>query len=274
MGATLPFVTPNSRGINPVARALVSIVTVCVLISCAGGPGTESPTPVSSALAAAPVLRLLDITPRDGARVDSGTVIVARLAYHIPDFDPDRTYAISAVFAGLEGGMFNRGGGQGEIRSPLGVVTVRHSMESLWRTGFSGAARPLTGSFFLLEHNPLLDAEDTIQVGDQMRIRAVRTSAPVRARSRMFFFNGAGPARSMTARFPDVIEEYWTYQPHKALAVAYETPTRWTHGYAYGYPSFGAATRRALEECHEAAERREIDAPCRLVVVDDQEPEQ
>jgi hypothetical protein len=256
-----------------VAKAFVAIVTICVLMSCARGPGAESPTPASGAPAAAPVLRLLDITPRDGARVDSGTVIMARLAYHIPDFDSDRIYTVSAVFAGVEGGMFSRGGRHGQIGSPLGIVTVRHALERLWERGANEPAMPLTGSFHLLESGSVPAAVDTLRVEGQTRIRVGRIST-VRARSRTFFFNGTGPTRSMGARFPEVMEEYWVYRLHKALAVAYETASRWTYGYASGYPSPEDAAGRALEECRAAAELREIDAPCRLVVVDDQEPEQ
>lgn len=260
-------------------RTFVSILAVGVVTSCAPASGPEPPTPTptptapAAAPAAAPVLRLLDITPRDGAPVDSGTVLVARLAYHLPDFDPERLYMVSAVFAGVEGGMYNRGGGQAQIRSPMGIVTVSHSLESLLSGDLTQPARPLTGSFFLLERDPLPTREDTVQADDRRRIRTVARSSAVRARSRMFYFNGTGPARNLGARFPDLLQEYWTYGPHKALAVAHDTPARWTYGYAHGYPSRDCAAERALQECRAAAERRGIDAPCRLVAVDDQEPE-
>jgi hypothetical protein len=182
-------------------------------------------------------------------------------------------YVVSAVFAGAEGGTFNRGGGQAQIRSPTGIVTVRHSMERLWIGDLSRPTRPLTGAFFLLEHDPVPTVADTLQVGAQMRIRTVMNRSSVRARSRTFYFNGAGPARSLGAGLPELLEEYWTYRQHKAFAVAYDTPARWTYGYAYGYESSDRAAERALVQCRASAERRGINAPCRLLVVDDQEVE-
>lgn len=254
-------------------RTLIVMLAVCAGAGCATAPGPAMSAPASVVPAAAPVLRLIDITPRDGSPMDSASVLVAKLAYHIPDFDPDRMYVVSAVFVGAEGGTFNRGGGHAQIRSPAGIVTVRHSMERLWSGDLNRPTRPLTGTFFLLEHDPAPSVEDTLHVGDRTRIRTMTNRSTVRARSRTFFFNGSGPVRSYSAGLPDLLEEYWTYRPHKAIAVAYADSGRWTYGYGYGFQTPEGAAERALAECRSAAERRGIEAPCRLLAVDDEERE-
>jgi hypothetical protein len=142
-------------------------------------------------------------------------------------------------------------------------------MEALWSGIPSKPTSPLTGSFFLLEHDSLPMVEDTLQVGDRMRIRTASRSS-VRARSRTFYFNGAGPARSLAAGLPDILEEYWTYRPHKALAITYDSSSRWAYGYAHGLPSRDGAVERALD-CRTAAEQRKIDSPCRIVAADELE---
>jgi hypothetical protein len=180
-----------------------------------------------------------------------------------------RLYAVG-IQASLEGALFNRRSSHAQIRSPNGIVTVQHSMETLWSGAPNTPTSPLTGIFFLLQHDSVPTVQDTLQIGDRMRVRTVTSRSSVRARSRTFYYNGAGPALSLAAGLPDLLEEYWTYRPHKALAVAYDSPSRWTYGYGYGFPTREGAVGRALEECRAAAERRRIDTPCRLIAADEQ----
>jgi hypothetical protein len=255
-----------------VQRILVSLLAVATFIGCTPRNLPEPAAPAGAAGPDAAVLRLIDITPRDGAHVDSGTVIVARLAYHIPDFDPNRHYSVGMVFAGAGGRMFSRGGGHSDIHSPIGVVTVRQSMEEFRSSGGPEPETPLTGTFLLFEMDPLPIAAEQQNLTDRRETMVVRRSAAVRVQSRAFYYNGTGPVRSPRRNFPEVIEAYWTYKPHKALAVAYDTQSRWTFGYSFGHASRESAAERALAECRTSAEQREISAPCRLVVVDDEEP--
>ncbi len=94
-----------------------------------------------------------------------------------------------------------------------------------------------------------------------------------RARTRTIYFNGAGPVRSFAAEPSDALEEYWTFQPHKAFAMAFDEDDRWTYGFAYGHPSGDAAAEDALERCRAAAQRRGVDAPCLLLAVDEEPAE-
>lgn len=249
----------------------IAAVAVAMAAGCATAPVSDAPTPTEAPVErGAPVLRLVDLTPRDGSRVDSSTVIVARVAYDIPGFDPDATYTISAVFAGPDGRLFNRGGGVVQVRSPAGIATVRHSLERLLAAGDEPPITPLTGTFFLLEAGPLPPPPDASRVDTERTVRTAVVTSPVRARTRTFFFNGAGPARSFATALPDALEQYWTYRPHKALAMAYDGSGRWAAGYSYGFASVEEAAERALEYCRISAERREIDLPCRVIALDDE----
>lgn len=246
-----------------------SIAVFALVASCA----PASKQAVTAPAAAQAVLRLLDITPADGSRVDSSTVIMAQLAYHIPDFDPERRYVVSALFAGAGGGLSSRGSEGAEIQTPFGIVTVRLPLETLRKGPSSEPASPLTGVFFLLRRDSVHSVQDTIRLGDQMRIRTGMSRSSVQAQTRTFFYNGAGPARSLSSDLPAILDEYWTYRSHKALAVAYDSTTRWTYGYAYGFGSREHAIERALEHCRAAAARRQIVAPCRTIAADDQHGE-
>jgi hypothetical protein len=215
------------------------------------------------------VLRLLDITPPDGEQVDSSTELVARLAYHIPDFDPAREYVITALFAQVGGGLSSQGGEDARVRDPYGIATIRRQIEPSRGMPRTEPTTPLTGVFFLLRSDSVPSVEDTVQLGNEVRIRRAATRSSVQARSRTFYYNGAGPARTLSTDLVGIVEEYWTYRQHRALAVAYESDRRWTYGYAYGYPSPEAAVARALEECRASATRREIATLCRIISSDE-----
>jgi hypothetical protein len=262
----LSILESNRMRVTGILMVIVILGAGCATAAAPGSPSQSDATegPVL------PVLRLIDITPADGSPVDSSTVIVARLAYHIPRFDPDRTYVISAVFAGTEGRMFNRGGGSVELRSPVGIATVRHSLERLWTSVLDPPVTPLTGSFFLVERDSAVVDMGQPPIGPRLPMGTRMAGGPVRARTRTFYFNGAGPARTLAVGILDVLEEYSTYRSHKALAMAYESPGRWTYGYAFGHGSVEEASERALRECGEAAERRDITAPCRLIATDEE----
>lgn len=251
-------------------RTSLLMLTLGAAVGCASTGGPAKPAPMPPAVASAPVLRLLEITPRDGARIDSSAELVATLAYHIPDFDPERAYSVSAVFAIAGGRTYNRGGRDGWLRSQTGIITVRQSLGRLWEGSPSELLTPLTGSFFLLEHDAAPAARDTVSLGDRARLVALTRRSTVRARTRTFHFNGGGPARTLGASIPDLLEEYWTYSSHKAIAVAYDDSVRWTYGYSYGHPSRDAAVARALQGCRTAAEQRGVEAPCRIVAIDEQ----
>lgn len=241
----------------------IALVAVVAGLGCATAPSRE----VDSRSGLAPVLRLLEISPDDGSRVDSTTVLTAKLAYHIPEYLPGSRYVVAAVFAGIQGGMFNRGGGHAEIHSPSGIVTLRHSLTSLWSAGPQRPTMPLTGTFFLLQHDGTSTDADTTYLGNSMRVVRVTGPSAVRARSRTFYFNAGGPERSFAAGVPDLLEEYWTYRDHKALAIAQDSSS-WTYGYAWGHSSREGAIERALRECRAAAERRGLKATCQIIAVD------
>jgi len=235
---------------------------------CATTPGTASAGDTGpAAVSSAPFVRLLNITPADGVQVDSTTVIELTVAYHIPDFDLDRSYRLSAMFAGADGGVFSRRQNSGQLLSPAGVVTVRQPVEALWSGGGNSPATPLTGAVFLFESHPEPLAADTVQQGERMLVRTSGVSR-VRAQTRTFHFNGAGPARNLGGGLPHLLESYWTFRSHKAFAVAFESANRWTYGYAFGFSSPDDAVERALEECRSSAERRGIDASCEVMMVD------
>ena len=228
---------------------LIMLVVVAMVAGCATTPSAESARGQDSqAEPSTPVLRILDITPTDGTAVDSSTVIEVTVAYHVPDFDPERGYRLSAMFAGEEGGMFSRGPGPALLRSPAGVVTVQQPVGVLWTGDGSRATTPLTGSVFLFEFDLEPVSADTLRQGDRMLVRSSGVNR-TRARTRTFHFNGAGPARTMGGGLPDVLEEYWTFRSHKAFALAYEAPARWTFGYSFGFGSAEDAVERALP-CH------------------------
>ena len=250
------------------ARWILLLIAATV-VGCATTRGAESardarPTTVPNAA----VVRLLDITPADGVQVDSTTVIELTVAYHIPDFDLDRNYRLSAMFAGADGGVFSRRQNSGQLLEPAGVVTVRQPLEALWSSGGNSPATPLTGTVFLFESHPESLAADTVQQGERMLVRTSRASR-VRAQTRTFHFNGAGPARSLGGGLPDLLESYWTFRSHKAFATAYESPTRWRYGYSFGFSSTDDAVERALEECRSSAERRGIEVACQVMMVNE-----
>jgi hypothetical protein len=248
-------------------RALVALSAA--LTSCA--PAARQPAAQQPAAAPTPqaaVLRLLDITPRDGSRVDSSTMMVARLAYVIPDYDPERKYVVAALFAQVGGRLSSVGNQDVPLQAPFGIVTVQRPIYSSASVMPSEPVSPVTGVFYLLEQGSTVASADTVVLGDQMRVRAASRSS-VHARSRTFFYNGSGPARSLAVGLPAVLEEYWTYRPRKALAIAYDSAERWTYGYATGHRSDSAAVQRAMTECKTAAARRQIAAPCQLVVSSD-----
>ncbi len=237
------------------------------LTSCAPAARQSAPAPTPTPTAA--VLRLLDISPSDGSRVDSTTVLVARLAYVIPDHDPQRRYLVSAMFAQVDGRLSSVGSQNIPLQAPFGIVTFRGPMQSSHILAPRQPVNPLTGVFFLFRHDSIVGTSDTTRSGNEMRVRtAVRST--VQARSRTFYFNGSGPARSLAEGLPAVLEEYWTFKSHKALAVAYDSAERWTYGYAFGHRSTDTASQRALEQCKAAAARRQVVAPCQLVAKDDE----
>lgn len=213
-------------------------------------------------------LRLVSITPPIGARVDSSTVLVARLAYHIPDFDASRKWVITALFTQPNGSLSSRGGEEHEVTAPYGVVTIRRPLVSSRGIPGPDPASHLTGVFYLLRHDSVPTQQDTIRVGNQMRIRTSMSRSSTQARSRTFYYNGGGPTRILSADLISVLAEYASFRPHKALAVAYDSERRWTYGFGYGFPNSEAAMERALEECQAAAVRRQITAPCQLVPSD------
>jgi hypothetical protein len=242
------------------------MILLLIVAGCA--PAVTQPAAAPTARPA--VLRILDITPPIGARVDSSTVLVARLAYHIPDFDPDRSYVITGLFAQLGGQLSSRGNEGVTVGTPFGVATIRLPVAAPREIPVGELASPLTGVFFLLRHDSVPSIQDTVYVGDQTRIRVSGSRASVQARSHTFYYNGAGPSRTHTTDLVGILEEYWTYRNHKALAVAYESDQRWTYGYGFGYPSSEVAVERALEECRASVARRQITAPCRIVASDDE----
>lgn len=237
-----------------------------VAVGCAPTAQQQPPSPAARSA----VLRILDITPPVGARVDSSSVLVARLAYHIPEFDPDRKYVITALFAQNNGGLSSRGSEDMVVSAPYGLVTIRRPLAS--SRGMPGVepAEPLTGVFFLLRQDSVPSAQDTIRLGNQMRVRTAMSRSSVQARSRTFYYNGAGPSRLLSADLVGILEEYWTFRPHRALAVAYESDQRWTYGYAYGFGTSEAAVERALEECKASAARRQITTACQIITSDGQ----
>jgi hypothetical protein len=249
-------------------RALIAVAIAAVFAGCA----TTPPAPLAPAPAAAPVLRLLEITPSIGLRVDSTTMVVARLAYHIPDYDPAAKWVIMPMFAGMDRVSMNPGITPTEIRSPAGVVTIRQPLKQLWSSQVFRPAQPLTGRFFLMRMDTSGGPTDTVHIGGRVRIRRV-ASAPVRAQSRTFFYNGSGPSRSFGGPPTDVLEDYWAYRPHKAFAIAYQSAARWTYGYAFGYDSPEGAIERALQECRASAALRGVDAACHILAVNDAEAE-
>lgn len=253
-----------TRNSSPMRRITISLLAACLVSSCSTRTQDAQSVPEPA------VLRLLEITPRDGTRVSSDSVLIAKLAYHIPDFDSTAIYTVSAVFAQEGGGMFNRGGGHAQLRSPTGIVTLRHSLDALLAGDPGRVANPLTGNYFLFQIDRPATTQDTFRVGDQVRIRSATVRSAVRAQSRTFHFNGAGPVRSLASDLPELLEEYWTYSQHKALAVAYDSASQWTYGYAYGFSSPDSASEHALTHCRAAAERRSLTAPCRLIAIDDQ----
>lgn len=250
------------------------IALSAALTSCAPAarqPAAQQPAAQQPATAPTPqaaVLRLLDITPRDGSRVDSSTTMVARLAYVIPDFDPERRYVVSALFAQVGGRLSSIGSQHIALQAPFGIVTVRHPIFDSASAMPSEPVRPVTGVFYLMEQGSTVAIADTVVLGDTMRV-LVASRSTVHARSRTFFYNGSGPARSLAVGLPALLEEYWTYRPRKALAIAYDSAERWTYGYATGHRSDSAAVARAMTECKTAAARRQVTAPCQLVVSSD-----
>lgn len=248
-----------------VCRALVAFTVA--LTSCA--PAARPPASVLTPTSTAAVLRLLDVSPTDGSPVDSSTVLVARLAYVIPDYDPARRYHISAMFAQVDGSLSSAGSQNVPLQNPFGIVTVRSPIQSSNRMIPRQPVSPLTGVFYLFRRDSIVGAADTTRSGNEMRVlTAVRTT--VQARTRTFYFNGSGPARSLAVGLPAVLEEYWTFKSHKALAVAYDSAARWAYGYASGHRSTDTASQSALEQCKANAARRQIVAPCQLVAKDDE----
>ncbi len=190
---------------------------------------------------------------------------MARLAYVIPDFDPERKYVVSALFAQVGGRLSSIGTKDVPLQAPFGIVTVRTPIQSANSVLPSERVDPLTGVFYLLRSGSAVAAQDTLRIGDAIGVRTGNQSS-VQTRSRTFFYNGSGPARSLAVGLPALLEEYWTYRPNKALAIAYDSASRWTYGYAYGHPSAEAAVERALEACKASAARRQIVAECQVVV--------
>ncbi len=246
-------------------RHLFQSLLACtaILTGCATAARQPALAPTSSAT----VLRLLDISPRDGTRLDSSAVLVARLAYVIPDFDPEQQYVVSTLFAQVGGAMSSVGSEDVPLQAPYGIVTIRRPVKPANSRLPNNPITPLTGVFYLLKQGAAVAAPDTVVDGNLMRVSG-RRQMSVEARSRTFYYNGSGPARSLARGLPAILEEYWTYRSKKALAVAYDSASMWTYGYTFGYPTADAAVAAALEQCKASAVRRKITAPCEIVASD------
>jgi hypothetical protein len=254
------------------------VFAVLLVPACGTTPGAEptalAPNAAFEVSPTAPELRLLQLTPEDGARVDATTEITAVLAYHIPHFDPDREYRVAALFAGRHGRSFNPTGDGQPLGDPTGILTIRQPLAGVISHGFQEPSPPVTGVFYLLEQERGPPQEDTVWVGELMRVRIGRGRSQARASTRTFFYNGSGPARRLTlcCSVVDLLDEYRSFRPHKAIALAQDPAGRLAYGYAFGRATPAEAADVALAHCRTWAEQREIQAECRLVAVDDAPP--
>jgi hypothetical protein len=251
------------------------VLAVVLVPACGTTPGAEPPallpTAAFEASPTAPVLRLLQLIPEDGARVDATMEITAVLAYHIPHFDPNREYRVAALFAARHGGSFNPTGDGQPIESPVGILTIRQPLAGVIGHGFNEPSPPITGVFYLLDQERGPVQEDTVWVGEFTRIRMGKGRSQARASTRTFFYNGGGPARRLTlcCSVIDLLDEYRSFRPHKAIAMAQDPAGRLAYGYAFGRSTPAEAADGALAQCRTWAEQQGIQAECRLVAVDD-----
>lgn len=73
-----------------------------------------------------------------------------------------------------------------------------------------------------------------------------------------------------TPRFEAEHRLYTKLDGHKSLALAGERQAQFVLGYSYGMQNTAAASRAALHDCDERRRQRRIEAPCRIIAIDDE----
>ena len=259
-----------------------------VVLGCSRNPAPGDAAPVR------PVVRLLEVSPPIGSRIERDTPIHVRAAYTLPP--GDGAYHASLMFVTAGGGTVSTSTSTSRtseppLTGPTGTIDLTANAGDLRHE----LAQPLTAVVMLIGPTAQDADEDTrtispAEVRERLRVivpdsaadtvkvqvRSVRrSSGPVAARSRAIFYNGAGPSsalRGPSLPFEQAIEEYRTYRAEKALALATDERGRRSWGFAFGYADAASAIERALSECRTRVTQREMDAECRIYARGDSIP--
>jgi hypothetical protein len=112
------------------SRLLIAIL----FAGCAATAVPSGPHPVGRA-----TVRIIEITPPDGAGVNIGTVIDAQIEYTIENFHPAARYVIAPVFSQPETtttfSMLDRITDGTHLTKPAGKIRVRYPIEREIRSG-------------------------------------------------------------------------------------------------------------------------------------------
>ena len=232
-------------------RRILLVGLAIVVLGCSRNPAPGDAAPVR------PVVRLLEVSPPIGSRIERDTPFHVRAAYTLPP--GDGAYHASLMFVTDGGGTVSTSTSRTPERAltgPTGTIELVANAGDLRHE----LAQPLTAVVMLIGPT----AHD-----------ARRSSGPAAARSRAIFYNGAGPSsalRGPSLPFVQAIEEYRTYRGEKALALATDERGRRSWGFAFGFADPASAIERALSECRTRVAQREMDAECRIYARGDSIP--
>jgi hypothetical protein len=271
-------VAPRSERLSKAMAQGLPLLLALLAAGCASAP-------VPSDRVDGPYVRLVEVEPAIGSRIDSASAIRVRAAYRVPSGGGG--YRAQLMFLTESGSTASVMGAQAQ---PLTEVEGVIELTAVPGNTRRPLAQPVTAIVMIMPI-PDVAARDTLaggvalpeelrarlrQAGDTLagdstapRVRAVSTSAPVRPlmRSRAIFYNGAGPATGALGPalpFQEVVAEYLTYRGGKALAVAQDSNGRRIWGYSFGYAQQDSADARAIDHCERAVAARSAKATCRL----------
>lgn len=253
---------------NPTTTAVRVLVLASVTACASGPPGTVEPrTPPTSV----PSLRLIRIEPPVGVPIDSTSTLRATLAWRVPPGGDTLQYSIMPLF-GDTGPFSSRGLGGIVLDGEAGTVDVSYPLAQLMAE--DGSPR-VTGAFTLfgtpLQTQSPRRQDTLVVVPGKLRMRRTVEAVRPGARTRAIFYGQGGPAASPPGRLSlgGYVEEFLTYDGHRALAIAVDSSGAWGVGFAWGSNEPDRAIDTAMRHCFDRRSRRSLSGPCEVVALDD-----